>query len=185
MANESNRKRVEHLTGGIVEQILVKDGDGVKAGDALVGMNPVVGQSPPTTSRRSTWPRSPPWRASARSVMAVSTIAFPTELVAMRDLADAASLMQAQNQLLRSRRLALNELRIMRESVRGLESQIRGLAKLKAGQETQMTLLNEQLRSCRNLRSEGYVSRNRLLEMERHLCPAPRQRAKTSATSPP
>ena len=36
-----NRKAVQHLTGGTVEAILVKEGDQVKAGDPLVRMNAV------------------------------------------------------------------------------------------------------------------------------------------------
>ena len=39
VAKESNRKAMQHLTGGTVHDILVKDGDVVKAGQVLVRMN--------------------------------------------------------------------------------------------------------------------------------------------------
>src|SRR5881275_2939326 len=39
VAKESNRKAIQHQTGGIVQDILVKDGDVVKAGQVLVRMN--------------------------------------------------------------------------------------------------------------------------------------------------
>ena len=37
----TNKKAIQHLTGGTVETILVKEGDVVKAGDTLVRMNAV------------------------------------------------------------------------------------------------------------------------------------------------
>ena len=78
--------------------------------------------------------------------------------------------MSAQRDLFRSRRSALEgELAIIRESVRGLELQIRSLDQLKAGREKQIQLFNEQLASFTKLNAEGFVSRNQLLDMERQL----------------
>src|SRR3954469_4873974 len=45
VAKESNRKAIQHQTGGIVKEILVKDGDVVKAGQVLVRMNGVLAKS--------------------------------------------------------------------------------------------------------------------------------------------
>jgi protease secretion system membrane fusion protein len=61
------------------------------------------------------------------------------------------------------------ELRIIRESVRGLEQQLTSLSQLKLEREKQITLLNEQLTSFRELRTAGFVSRNNLLELERQM----------------
>jgi protease secretion system membrane fusion protein len=41
VAKESNRKAVQHQTGGTIQEILVKDGDVVKAGQVLVRMNAI------------------------------------------------------------------------------------------------------------------------------------------------
>src|SRR6476661_665165 len=45
VAKESNRQAVQHQSGGTIAQILVRDGDLVKAGQVLVRMNPIVAQS--------------------------------------------------------------------------------------------------------------------------------------------
>ncbi|WP_108462312.1 HlyD family type I secretion periplasmic adaptor subunit [Devosia naphthalenivorans] len=37
----SNRKQVQHLEGGVIEEILVKEGQSVKEGDVLIGLNQV------------------------------------------------------------------------------------------------------------------------------------------------
>src|SRR6476660_7086509 len=39
VAVSGNRKSIQHASGGIIDQILVKDGDRVKAGQVLVRMN--------------------------------------------------------------------------------------------------------------------------------------------------
>ena len=47
----TNKKAVQHLTGGTVEAILVKEGDKVKAGDVLVRMNAVQSRANAESSR--------------------------------------------------------------------------------------------------------------------------------------
>ena len=42
---DGNRKTVQHLEGGIVEEILVRDGDRVAAGQALVRLRPLVAET--------------------------------------------------------------------------------------------------------------------------------------------
>lgn len=78
--------------------------------------------------------------------------------------------MTSQKELFHSRRSALDgELSIIRESVRGLELQVKSLDQLKAGREKQIALFNEQLASFTKLNLEGFVSRNQLLDIERQL----------------
>ena len=45
VASETNRQAVQHLAGGTVQQLLVRDGDVVRQGQVLVRMNPVTAQS--------------------------------------------------------------------------------------------------------------------------------------------
>ena len=47
----TNKKAVQHLTGGTIEAILVKEGDKVKAGDVLVRMNAVQSRANAESSR--------------------------------------------------------------------------------------------------------------------------------------
>ena len=47
----SNKKAIQHETGGTVEAILIKEGDSVQAGDVLVRMNNVQAQSIAETTR--------------------------------------------------------------------------------------------------------------------------------------
>jgi len=165
---ESHRKRIAHLNGGLVEQIMVREGQRVKAGEALVVLNEAQTRSA-MSATESQWQTVLATLARLRAERnAASVVSFPPELQALRATPEVAALMRAQESLFQSRRGALaGELRIIRESVRGLEMQLASLEQLKVGRETQVGLFNEQLATFRKLRSEGFVSRNNLLELER------------------
>jgi len=167
---ESSRKRIDHLNGGLVEQILVREGEVVKAGQELVVLNETQSKSA-LNATQSQWLTALATQARLQAERTgAAAIAWPSELVAQRGSADTAALMMAQEGLFRSRRSALEgELRILQESVRGLEQQLASLDQLKTGRQTQVALFSEQLESFRNLRKEGFVSRNHLLELERQL----------------
>ena len=170
VASESKRKRVDHLTGGIVAKLLVREGARVKAGEDLIlldgvhagaALNAALGQ----------------WRIAAATAArldaeraGLKAVVFPPELAGSAANPEAAAAMTAQRELFRSRRMALEgELGIIRESVRGLELQLRSLDQLKAGREKQLLLFNEQLASFTRLNKDGFVSRNQLLDIERQL----------------
>jgi protease secretion system membrane fusion protein len=76
--------------------------------------------------------------------------------------------MTLQSQLLASRRASLqNELGGVDESIAGLKVQIQGLQESRDSKKTQVGFLKEQLEGMRDLAKEGYVARNRLLDLER------------------
>lgn len=167
---ESKRKRIDHLNGGIVEKILVREGERVRAGQELLvlnetqakaGLNAVLSQ----------------WRVAAAAQARLKAeregareIRFPRELAEAGSEPEAAAAMRAQAELFRARRGALDgELGIIRESVRGLEQQIASLESLTRNREKQVALFNEQLASYQKLNASGFVSRNHLLDIERQL----------------
>jgi protease secretion system membrane fusion protein len=96
------------------------------------------------------------------------TITFPAEIEKRRGEPRVAELMRLQNQLLASRQGALqNELASFDENVAGLKVQIQGLQESRDSKKEQMAILKEQLGGMRDLAKEGYVARNRLLDLER------------------
>ena len=167
---ESKRKRIEHLTGGIVEKIQVREGDRVREGQELLVLNETQAKAALNSVRGQ-------WRIAAATAARLNAersgqkgVQFPSELENGASEPDVAAAMSAQRDLFRSRRSALEgELAIIRESVRGLELQIRSLDQLKAGRERQIQLFNEQLASFTKLNAQGFVSRNQLLDIERQL----------------
>ncbi|MFP5406307.1 MAG: HlyD family type I secretion periplasmic adaptor subunit, partial [Gammaproteobacteria bacterium] len=167
---ESNRKRIDHLNGGLVKQIMAREGQRVDAGDPLLVLDEMQSRSALNATQTQ-------WHTALATLARLgaeregaATLVFPPQLQTAASDPDVAALMRAQQELFRSRRSALEgELRIIRESVRGLEMQLASLSKLKAGRETQIALFSEQLTSYTKLRLEGFVSRNHVLEIERQL----------------
>jgi protease secretion system membrane fusion protein len=168
VARESNRQSVQHQLGGTIKQILVRDGDVVKAGQVLVRMNPVAAQSAvEMTDSQYLSARAIEARLAAERDGA-GTIRFPADLEQRRAEARVAEMMNLQNQLLASRQGALrSELGSFDENVAGLKLQIQGLQESRDSKKEQMAILKEQLGGMRDLAKEGYVARNRLLDLER------------------
>jgi protease secretion system membrane fusion protein len=169
LAVDSKRKRTDHLAGGLVEKILVKEGQRVEAGDELVLLNEVQGKAALNATLSQ-------WRIATATVARLEAerdgerkIRFPAELSREKE-SEVKEVMRAQEDLFRSRRNALDgELRIIRESARGLEGQLASLDKLKAGREKQIQLFTEQLAKFDKLNRQSFVSQNQLLDIERQL----------------
>jgi membrane fusion protein, protease secretion system len=171
VAVETSRKRVDHLTGGLIEQILVREGQNVRIGDELLVLNETQSKSALNATEGQRYTALATLDRLRAERDGETSLRFDPELVkASSTNAEAAAAMAAQADLFRSRRVALEgELRIIRESVRGLEQQLTSLSQLKVEREKQIALLNEQLVSYRELRTAGFVSRNSLLDLERQM----------------
>lgn len=163
-----NKKAVQHLTGGTLEEILVREGDIVKAGDVLVRMNGIQARANAEITRTqlmnalATEARLVAERDNLRD------IAFPPETLQSADPRVAMTL-AVQRQLFNTRREALqSEIAAMQQNIAGLQALVSGIEASRNGKQQQLTLLREQIDGMRDLAADGYMPRNRLLELERH-----------------
>lgn len=168
VAKESSRKAVQHQTGGTVSEILVKDGDIVKAGQVLVKMNNVQATSQIDTTLSQYYTA----RAAEARLLAErdgkATIAFPPALEKERKDPRVAEVIMLQSQLFASRKAALqSELGAVSENIEGLKLQQKGLAEARDSKKEQMAMLKTQLDGMRDLAKDGYLPRNRLIDQER------------------
>ena len=168
---DSKRKTVQHLRGGIVESLEVREGDRVKAGDVLLRLNDKDVRAQLEIVRGQYWTV----RATEARLLAErdgrSSVAFPKEMLeSAKTDPRAVEAMRVQGQLFAARRSALaSELGTMDESITGLNDQIRGLQSVETGKKTQINLLEKEVNSLRDLVAEGFVPRNKLYELERIL----------------
>jgi protease secretion system membrane fusion protein len=168
VAVATNRKVIQHQTGGTVDRILVKEGDFVKAGQILLTMNSVSAKSSLDVARAQFYAaKSTEARLLAERINA-KQIVFPAQLLALKSDPLVANNMQSQQQLFATRQMSLqNELAAADESIAGLNSQLSGLEESMTSKKQQKVILQEQLSGMRDLAKEGYVARNRLLDLER------------------
>ena len=165
---ESNRQAVQHQTGGTIQDILVRDGDKVKKGQVLLRMNSVVAKSTADASRAQYLSGL---AVEARLIAerdGLKKLTFPEELNATPADPRASEIKALQNQLFSSRQSSIqSELSAIDENIQGLKVSITAFQESKESKVAQATFLKEQLAGMRDLAKEGYVARNRLLELER------------------
>lgn len=165
-----NRKAVQSAVDGSIKRLLVRDGDQVRFGQPIL----MLDETPARTQADSLRIQLATARATTARLVTerdgTDSIAFPSELVSSDVDARVAAAVSMQRQLLQSRRMALeSELNAMRETEQGYLSSLRGLTNTLAARRQQEQALREQAAGLRALATDGYVSRNRLLDTERLL----------------
>ncbi|REE22615.1 protease secretion system membrane fusion protein [Paraburkholderia sp. BL27I4N3] len=165
-----NRKTIQHPTGGIIREILVQDGDEVKAGQVLVRMNDVQTRSQAATVRSQYLTELAMKARLVAEATNAKEIAFPPELmdrVAAHD-EEAEDDVRLQQQLLITRRLALKaSVGALAENIAGYRAQLAGQSDSQVQQLAERKTLRDQLAGVRQLTSEGYVPRSKLQDLER------------------
>jgi protease secretion system membrane fusion protein len=165
---DTKRKAVQHLQGGIVRQVLVKEGQRVGAGDILFRLNDAnVRANFESVRQHYLTIRATEGRLRAEQ-RGASSIDFHQDLLKAADDPLAQQNVTLQKQLFASRRAALQtEIAAIEESIQGNEAQLQGNANMLIQRQSQLALLQEQLNGIRGLVSEGYAPRNRQLDLER------------------
>ena len=166
----TNKKAIQHETGGTVEAILIKEGDSVQAGDVLVRMNNVQAQSNAETTRvQYITARTTQARLEAERDHKVG-VSLPAEF-ALKELdVHVSENLAIQKQIASARQAALrSELSAIDENIAGLVSQMNGLEESVVSKREQKASIAEQLVGMRDLANEGYMATNRVLESEQGL----------------
>ncbi|MHC8299349.1 HlyD family type I secretion periplasmic adaptor subunit [Pseudomonas sp. ZS1P83] len=165
----SNRKAVQHLSGGTVEAILVREGDAVKIGQEVVRLDSLraVAEQGAVSAQyivSKTVENRLEAERDGRNVVnydpeLLKRFGNDPRLVAAMDL---------QQRLLDTRRAGLaGEISILQENLAASAVQLKGLQQVYGARASQINFLDQELKGTRVLAAEGYVPRNRLLELER------------------
>lgn len=170
VAIDTKRKSIQHLTGGIIKEVLVGEGDQVKEGQLLIRLDDAAAKANFEAIRQ----RYLGLRAMQGRLLAEqagqTVITFHPDLVAAAGDPLIKQQMMNQEQLLRSRKAALQaDLQSIQESIQGQQGLSQAYEGMMTSRRNQFSLLNEELSNTRGLVKEGYVPRNRQLELERQV----------------
>lgn len=168
VAADSNRKTIQHLEGGIVAEILVRDGSEVKAGDTLLRLDGVTSQA----QRDVLYGQFLTAKAQEARFIAErdgqKDITFPTELQGAGENGRNSFIRATEQEVFKSRREALSgQLSIYEQRIKQLDEQSKGLAAQVAANTQQITLIDGELEGLQQLYEKGYASKTRLLELQR------------------
>jgi HlyD family type I secretion membrane fusion protein len=162
---ELNRKTVQHQEGGIVREILVRDGQRVRAGDALIVIGDVRSDAELNLLQdqlRAERIRSQ--RAAAEAALQ-PRFEVPGELAGATP---AAEHLTRERALFAARRRTLDEqVESLRLQIREAHAQIAALESQIEATGTSLQLSDEELEMNDRLAQQGFVQRTRLLALQR------------------
>ncbi|WP_263264245.1 HlyD family type I secretion periplasmic adaptor subunit [Pseudomonas sp. RIT-PI-S] len=163
------RKTVQPLVGGVIEKILVSEGDLVSQGQLLVQLNTVQAQSQlEVTLGKLLTARATEARLTAERLRQ-NAIEWPKDLLehAADPRAKAAMALQENLFLTRKAELASRQ-GIVDHEVASLTQQLSAYRQVKSNYDAQMSFQQEELNGLRDLAKDGYVPRAKLFEAERN-----------------
>lgn len=163
-----NRRPVQHLEGGIVKAVLVRDGQAVNAGDPILLLGDVgVDADRNRLAYRISVERAGLARLEAEQARA-HLLLFSDELQAA-----AATDERVQQALIKERALfesrrnsLISEVTLMRSQREHIEHEIASLRAQISQMQSSLTLQQSDLETNRTLRKDGFVSPNRVAQIE-------------------
>ena len=181
---DSNIKKVQHLTGGIVGELKVHDGDRVSAGDVVVrlddtvtranlaivkkGLDELTGRKARLESERDGRP----------------AIKFPDEMLARKSDPEVAHVIESENRLFELRRSARDGQKGQyRERIAQLQEEARGLTAQQAAKDQELGLIARELEGVKELWSKNLIQLTRLTALEREQARLQGERGQLVATS--
>jgi epimerase transport system membrane fusion protein len=166
---DMNRKTVQHQEGGIVKEILVRDGDRVRQGQPLIVLDDVrvdAAYDSLKTQLDSELARNA--RLSADRMLANSLV-FPEQLTARAEREPkVAEVLQREEALFRARRQTLREqARLLEQQARQAEEEASALRRQIRAQSRALSLQREELAANKRLMDQGFVGAMRVKTVDR------------------
>jgi len=180
---ESNVKKVQHPTGGVVGELRARDGDVVKAGDVVVRLDDTVTKASlaiVTKNLDGLLARGARLEAEQRGL---NKIVFPKTLLDRADDPDAKAVMASESKLFEVRvNGRAGQKSQLRERVTQLNEEIAGLTAQEKAKDQEIALVEKELVGVRDLYDKHLVQLTRLTTLERDLARLSGERAQYIAS---
>ena len=165
---DSHRKTVQHLEGGIIAELLVRNGDRVKAGQILLRLEDVEARSAFDLLKSQSYAL----RAQEARLIAEregqSAPAFHAELLAAAADPEVAEILAGQRQILATRtQVLIGQTAVIDQRIGQYEAEIESLKAQIASGEVQLRFISEELEGVGELYDKGLEKKSRLLSLKR------------------
>lgn len=165
---ESSLKKVQHPVGGVVNELMVRDGDRVKAGDVVMRIDSTM-----TKANLAIILKSLDQFAARKARLEserdkAGMVVFPQTLTERAGDQEVAAMMHAEQRLYESRRdVRESKKRQLDRRVQQLGDEISGMEAERAANQREQALVTEELNRYRVLTEKGLIERSRLSTLER------------------
>jgi len=164
---ETSRKTIQHLEGGIVSQILVKNGDEVTTGQVLIKLDDTKPRSEHDSIEGQLWDAESSRARLLAEQDGRDRITFPAELEASTD-PSVRGIMIGQQKIFETRRQVMqSEIAITHEKMGQIQKEIVGLTAQKAAVVARMEISRQELQTALELAAKGADRKSRQYNLGR------------------
>jgi HlyD family secretion protein len=165
---DSNVKKVQHPTGGVVGELRVREGQRVRAGDIVLRLDQTVTRANLaiiTKGLDELWARKARLAAERDGADAV---VFPPQLEDRKTEPDVAEILANETKLFELRRTSRTGQKAqLRQQITQLDEEIIGMTAQQRAKKREVELITRELQGVRELYKNNLVQINRLTQLER------------------
>lgn len=172
-AEGGGRKVVQHLEGGIVQQILVREGDLVKAGQTLVVLDGTQAVARDSSLQQQYDALIAQDARLTAERFGRGSVTYPASLLRRGEEPSVRAVIDASDTLFAARRQALAaQVSVLEQRLAQSRAEIAGFGSQLAATGSQRTLLANELEGVSTLVNEGLERKSRLLSLQRQIASA-------------
>ncbi|WP_267428654.1 HlyD family type I secretion periplasmic adaptor subunit [Methylobacterium sp. GC_Met_2] len=165
---ESNIKKVQHPTGGVVAELPVQEGDRVRAGDLLVRLDATATRATYDSVTKSLW------EIAARNARLEAERDGRPDLAILAELnaagPEVGRIIDGERKLFRFRREALQGQKAqLRERIGQLNEEIKGLVEQAAAKEQETAIIGREYAGVEELWKKNLIQLTRLTSLQRDM----------------
>lgn len=155
----SQNKVVQHLEGGIIDEILSKEGQIVEKGQTLIRLKDTKARADlKRLNIRQAQLQAMDARLKAEAIGFSEKVDYPTDLIGKSSSRDVRAVIDTQNAIFRARRHKLdNEIAILNQSIAAYRQRIKGNAHQLKSSERQLKIIELELKGKTKLLNAGLV----------------------------
>jgi HlyD family type I secretion membrane fusion protein len=166
---DSNKKTIQHLEGGIVDTIMVREGQMVKKGDILVRLDETTAKARNELLRKQYLTMKTTEARLIAERDGLDKIPFVEDLIEKEATdADTKESMDNQRRLFDSRRDSVQgKIAVLKQKIQQFRDEIRGLESQVSSNRNQIGFVGQEIESVAQLVANNNAPRSRLLALQR------------------
>lgn len=167
---DSHRKTIQHLEGGILREILVQEGQKVKAGQVLVRLDTALAGAASMQLRNQRWANQAKIARLRAELTDAPSLVMPRELTAnMADPTVASQVLTQQNLFLARKQAFESQASVVERRIRQSQEEIAAMRAQQVASAERLKYFEEEAVAIRELVEKGYERKPRLLALQRSI----------------